>query len=474
MAVVIASNLRKELAGDPLFDGVSFKVERRDRVALSGPNGTGKTTLLRALAGETTLQGGDLAFQKGTRVALHDQRPPLQRGLTLREYVLSGAADLIAVEEELRRLEHAMAGGDHADSTLRRYAEAPRRLGHAGGDARRARLPRHRTPRALRRAVPRFDPEDGEEGAGQVDPDRAAREGARSGEDRDRAADAARQATGLRVPEAAPQRSHGDRGQRRPDHDRRAHVAGRGELCNRARRARRADRPERIREDDAARDPVGSPRGGGGRRAAGTRSRACVLLAAGDRARRTRQRASVRADEDAAPAARRAVSARPLPLLRLGRAREAGCRALRRRAPPPRARRGRRLGRELPRAPRGGEPPRSREPRGPRGRAGGVPRNVAARLTRPRAARCGRGANARDRRAGAHALRRRVGRLRAHPRRAAGSGGRTCYEAPEGARQGCCETCAESAVGARAAGGRDRRARERRRGARTRPGRGLE
>src|SRR5207245_4369410 len=84
MAVVIASNLRKELAGDPLFEGVSFKVERRDRVALAGPNGAGQTTLLRVLAGETTVQGGDLAFQKGTRVALHDQRPPLQRGLTLR------------------------------------------------------------------------------------------------------------------------------------------------------------------------------------------------------------------------------------------------------------------------------------------------------------------------------------------------------------------------------------------------------
>src|SRR5207244_8519532 len=134
-AVVIASNLRKELAGDPLFDGVSFKVERRARVALSGPNGAGKTTLLRALAGETTLQGGELAFRKGTRVALHDQRPPLQRGLTLREYVLSGAADLLAVEEELRRLERAMADGDHAAPTLRRYAEAQSRLEHAGGYA---------------------------------------------------------------------------------------------------------------------------------------------------------------------------------------------------------------------------------------------------------------------------------------------------------------------------------------------------
>ena len=135
MAVVIASSLRKELAGDPLFDGVSFKVERRDRVALAGPNGAGKTTLLRALAGETSLQGGELALQKGTRVALHDQRPPLQRGLTLREYILSGAADLVALEKELHGLEQAMAGGAHDRATLSRYASAQARLEHAGGYA---------------------------------------------------------------------------------------------------------------------------------------------------------------------------------------------------------------------------------------------------------------------------------------------------------------------------------------------------
>jgi ATP-binding cassette, subfamily F, member 3 len=135
MAVVIATNLRKEFSGDPLFDGVSFKVERRDRVALAGPNGAGKTTLLRLLVGETELHGGELAFQKGTRIALHDQRPPLKRDLTLREYVLAGAADLVAVEQELHRLEQAMSDGRHDDATLRRYAEAQARLEHAGGYA---------------------------------------------------------------------------------------------------------------------------------------------------------------------------------------------------------------------------------------------------------------------------------------------------------------------------------------------------
>jgi ATP-binding cassette subfamily F protein 3 len=140
MAVVIASNIRKELGGNLLFDGVSFKVERRDRVALAGPNGAGKTTLLRILARETDLHGGELAFAKGTRIALHDQRPPLQRGLSLREYVLSGASDLIAIEDELRRLEEAMSKGDHAQPTMHRYAEAQARLEHAGGYAWRERI----------------------------------------------------------------------------------------------------------------------------------------------------------------------------------------------------------------------------------------------------------------------------------------------------------------------------------------------
>jgi ATP-binding cassette subfamily F protein 3 len=133
MAVLIASNLRKELSGQPLFDGVSFKLERRERLALSGPNGAGKTTLLRALMGETTLQGGELAFAKGTRVALHDQRPPRESGSTLREYALSGAADLVGLEEELRRLETAMASGDHGPATMRRYSDAQATLEHAGG-----------------------------------------------------------------------------------------------------------------------------------------------------------------------------------------------------------------------------------------------------------------------------------------------------------------------------------------------------
>jgi ATP-binding cassette, subfamily F, member 3 len=139
VAVLIASELRKAWAGARLFEGVSFKVERRDRVALAGPNGAGKTTLLRMLTGEVRPDGGELAFRKGTRVALHDQRPPRDPGRTLEDFVLSSAADVLAVERELGRLESAMAGGDHSPATLDAYARAQARLEHAGGYAWRER-----------------------------------------------------------------------------------------------------------------------------------------------------------------------------------------------------------------------------------------------------------------------------------------------------------------------------------------------
>ena len=133
MAVVIASDLGKDIAGEPLLRGVSFKLERRDRMTLSGRNGAGKTTLLRMLSGEASVDFGELVMAKGAKVALHDQRPPRDRKLTLRDYVLSGAAELVAIEAELASLEQAMAGGAHDEATLGRYARAQARLEHAGG-----------------------------------------------------------------------------------------------------------------------------------------------------------------------------------------------------------------------------------------------------------------------------------------------------------------------------------------------------
>ena len=61
--MLISSDLAKDMVGEPLFRGVSFKLERRDRMTIAGRNGAGKTTLLRMLAGQTSVDGGELVLE---------------------------------------------------------------------------------------------------------------------------------------------------------------------------------------------------------------------------------------------------------------------------------------------------------------------------------------------------------------------------------------------------------------------------
>src|SRR3954469_4919422 len=76
MAIATATSLGIHVGGKLLFEDVSFKLEPRERMTLSGRNGAGKSTLLRMLAGELSPGAGSLVLQKGGRVALPDQRPP--------------------------------------------------------------------------------------------------------------------------------------------------------------------------------------------------------------------------------------------------------------------------------------------------------------------------------------------------------------------------------------------------------------
>jgi ATP-binding cassette subfamily F protein 3 len=133
MAIATATTLDVYMGGKLLFADVSFKLEPRERMTLSGRNGAGKSTLLRILAGELSPDSGSLVVQKGARVALHDQRPPLDANVALGEYVFAGRADMLEIEAELARLEEEMSKGDPDEETMRAYAAAQQRFDFGGG-----------------------------------------------------------------------------------------------------------------------------------------------------------------------------------------------------------------------------------------------------------------------------------------------------------------------------------------------------
>jgi len=132
MAIATATSLDVHVGGQLLFAGVSFKLEPRERMTLSGRNGAGKSTLLRLLAGERSPDAGSLVLQKGARVALHDQRPPRETAISLGEYVFSGRTEMLETEAELQRLEAAMSD-EAGEEILSAYAAAQQRLEHGGG-----------------------------------------------------------------------------------------------------------------------------------------------------------------------------------------------------------------------------------------------------------------------------------------------------------------------------------------------------
>jgi ATP-binding cassette, subfamily F, member 3 len=133
MAIATATTIDVYAGGELLFADVSFKLEPRERMTLSGRNGAGKSTLLRILAGERPPDSGTLSLQKGARVSLHDQRPPRHAEVSLGEYVFSGRAEMEETETELARLEKAMASGEPGEETMRAYAAAQQRLEVGGG-----------------------------------------------------------------------------------------------------------------------------------------------------------------------------------------------------------------------------------------------------------------------------------------------------------------------------------------------------
>ncbi|MBO5971646.1 MAG: ABC-F family ATP-binding cassette domain-containing protein [Alistipes sp.] len=104
-------NISKSYGDRTLFENISFNINEGDKIALVAPNGTGKSSLLKILAGiEHSDRGGEVKFMKDIRVAFLDQDMTFDPKRTIFDEVYSRMGD---ISPELREYEAAVASGDN-------------------------------------------------------------------------------------------------------------------------------------------------------------------------------------------------------------------------------------------------------------------------------------------------------------------------------------------------------------------------
>ncbi|HEY3297280.1 MAG TPA: ATP-binding cassette domain-containing protein, partial [Armatimonadota bacterium] len=135
MAVISLSSVRKSFGAFQILDEVTFTIGNDEKVALVGPNGSGKTTILRLIAGMEEHDTGSVNILPGTTIGYMRQDSELTGEEALLDEVSNASTDIKHMEKELRRLEVAMgaAEGDKLTDLLSEYGELQHEFDRLGG-----------------------------------------------------------------------------------------------------------------------------------------------------------------------------------------------------------------------------------------------------------------------------------------------------------------------------------------------------
>ena len=103
-------NISKSYGDKVLFSNISFNINEGDKIALIAPNGTGKSSLLKILAGlDSSDRGGEIKFMKDIKVAFLDQTCDFNPTNTLFDEVYSRMGN---TSEVIKRYQDAIDSGD--------------------------------------------------------------------------------------------------------------------------------------------------------------------------------------------------------------------------------------------------------------------------------------------------------------------------------------------------------------------------
>jgi ATP-binding cassette subfamily F protein 3 len=133
MSLITANNLSKSFGPVDLFSGVTFAIPKGSRLALVGPNGCGKTTLLRILVGLDEPSGGKISRARGVRIGYLPQEAEFEIEGTVWDACYIVFTDLIARQGELEKLEAEMSVAETREQALQRYGTLQHEFERRGG-----------------------------------------------------------------------------------------------------------------------------------------------------------------------------------------------------------------------------------------------------------------------------------------------------------------------------------------------------
>ncbi|MCA8831000.1 ABC-F family ATP-binding cassette domain-containing protein [Hymenobacter pini] len=120
MNLLSAENLGKNYADRWLFKDLNFGLQQGQRVAFVGINGTGKTTLMKVLAGIEPPDTGEVSVRKGIRVTYLGQNPDFDETLTVEETIFASQNDTL---KAIKEYEHVVNDPNHNPDDLQRVME---------------------------------------------------------------------------------------------------------------------------------------------------------------------------------------------------------------------------------------------------------------------------------------------------------------------------------------------------------------
>ncbi|MCL2865277.1 MAG: ABC-F family ATP-binding cassette domain-containing protein [Lachnospiraceae bacterium] len=140
--ILACHNIQKSFGDHVIVKNGAFHIEEREKSALIGINGAGKTTILKMIMGEESLDGGDVLLSKGKTIGYLAQHQKTIPGHTILQEISLAKADLIALEQQIRAIEIELKSlsTDEQEERLKLYHRLVEEFEQANGYAYKSEL----------------------------------------------------------------------------------------------------------------------------------------------------------------------------------------------------------------------------------------------------------------------------------------------------------------------------------------------